>query len=139
MTYKTAELEGNLLDAAVAKVLGLVSCVTVQGRPAYFVPSFIDCPREDPDFGDIFEPSTRWDHGGPILERLVASGFDLHPSYIKTPPESPAFQCSNFDGDGVPYSGDWSQISIDGGGPTPLIAAMRAFVAAKLGDEVDLP
>jgi hypothetical protein len=24
-------------------------------------------------------------------------------------------------------------------GPTPLIAAMRAYVASKLGDEVDLP
>jgi hypothetical protein len=24
-------------------------------------------------------------------------------------------------------------------GPTPLIAAMRAFVASKLGDTVDLP
>ena len=24
-------------------------------------------------------------------------------------------------------------------GPTPLIAAMRCFVASKLGDEVDIP
>jgi hypothetical protein len=27
----------------------------------------------------------------------------------------------------------------DARGPTPLIAAMRAFVTAKLGDEVELP
>ena len=69
----------------------------------------------------------------------------------------------------VPYSSDWSQsgpiiererIAIDGNaivgqwmatiyihneepwemrGPTPLIAAMRCYVASKLGDTVDVP
>ena len=32
------------------------------------------------------------------------------------------------------YEGDWIQF-----GPTPLIAAMRALVQSKLGDEVDIP
>lgn len=31
--------------------------------------------------------------------------------------------------------GEWSR----GSGPTPLIAAMRCYVASKLGDEVEIP
>jgi hypothetical protein len=29
--------------------------------------------------------------------------------------------------------------SVEGVGPTPLIAVMRCFVASRLGDEVDVP
>ena len=35
------------------------------------------------------------------------------------------------------YSGDTYRCG--GEGPTPLIAAMRCFVASRLGDEVDVP
>lgn len=39
------------------------------------------------------------------------------------------------------YSAFWEPQRADahGVGPTPLVAAMRAFVASKLGDEVELP
>jgi hypothetical protein len=67
------------------------------------------------------EYSTDWAQGGPIIER---EGFELCRI------ESSAF--------GVEWR---AQIDCDcrSYGPTPLIAAMRCYVASKLGDEVDVP
>ena len=66
-----------------------------------------------------FKPSTDWSQGGPIIEREK-----IQTMYV----------------DGV---GPWSAIT-DGlhcaeFGTTPLIAAMRCYVASKLGDEVEVP
>ena len=62
-----------------------------------------------------WKPSTDWAQGGPIIER---EGIDTY------------------------QSGLWAA-EIDGEhrqeGPTPLIAAMRCFVASKLGDEIEIP
>lgn len=70
------------------------------------------------DDGLIFAPSTNWSHGGPIIEReeieLVPKGMHWD-----------AYADEDFH---VPYSG-----------PTPLIAAMRCYVASKLGDTIDIP
>ena len=78
--------------------------------------------------GSEFLPSKMWESGGPIIER---EGIELH---------------------GCKANGLWAQfynmrLAADGKskhyhrqtGPTPLIAAMRCFVASKLGDEVDVP
>ncbi len=137
--FKTAELEGALLNEAVALALGLSSNIKVSGRPVYRVPTFIDCPSVDDFCGDFFEPSERWDHGGPILENLIASGFDVHPEYGRDGSPAQAFWCANADGDSIPYSRDWSREYIAAGGASVLVAAMRAFVASKLGEEVELP
>jgi hypothetical protein len=100
--HKVSELDGALLDAAVAKALGGPSGSSGDGR-------------------DRFQPSSHWRDGGPIIEREAIS---LDPDY-----ETPAgavwmARCGD---------GEWIK------GPTPLIAAMRAFVSAKLGEEVELP
>lgn len=74
----------------------------------------------------MYGPSRRWDFGGPIIEReriaLVNSGgeWDAHVRGGYTHDEG--------------VTGD-----AESTGPTPLIAAMRAFVASKLGDEVEVP
>ena len=65
-----------------------------------------------------YEPSTNWSQGGPIIER---KGIGLWRSQ-----EGLWFALYQ----GIPYQ----QI-----GPTPLIAAMRCYVASKLGDKVDIP
>jgi hypothetical protein len=68
-----------------------------------------------------FYPSTVWDHGGPILERmrlLEMSGCVGGQGWYVRGPWRPC------DGDQV-Y------------GDTLLIAAMRAFVTSKFGDEVE--
>ena len=73
-----------------------------------------------------FRPSTDWAQGGPIIDR---EKLDLYHSTDK----------SNW------ASAIWSDIPGGGQlhhkqrGPTALIAAMRCFVASKLGDEVDVP
>lgn len=63
--------------------------------------------------------STVWAHGGPIiaLEEIDMKGPSHHTDALWTA-----------------WCGSWS---LDG--PTPLIAAMRAYVASKLGDEVEIP
>jgi hypothetical protein len=64
----------------------------------------------------FWTPSTDWEQAGPIIEREMIT---------------------------VEWTGeDWMAcIWCDEKflGPTPLIAAMRAYVASKLGDEVEVP
>lgn len=64
-------------------------------------------------------PSTDWAQGGPIIEREHIG------TYHFVLPED-GWAASVFD----------DPIYV---GPTPLIAAMRCYVASKLGDEVEVP
>ena len=69
-----------------------------------------------PDGCDAY--SSDWAHGGPIIEReYIQLTIDL--GWIATRKEGPAVSEEH--------------------GPTPLIAAMRCYVASCLGDEVDVP
>lgn len=73
-----------------------------------------------------FQPSSNWEDGGPIIEREVIV-LDYYPD------------------EGRPGGGDWeaiisdSEIAVSAMGPTPLIAAMRCYVVAMLGDDVEIP
>ena len=62
--------------------------------------------------------STNWAQGGPIVDR---EGLSWH--------------CGNKSSWHAYAYGRAENVS----GPTPLIAAMRCYVASKLGDEVDVP
>lgn len=68
----------------------------------------------------VFTPSTRWAHGGPIIEH---EGIALWQDE-----ETLGWFASADEGRGNDYLG-----------PTPLIAAMRCYVASKLGDEIHIP
>ena len=134
MKYTTSELIGPELDAAVAIAEGLE-----------FVPNALDGSSSagilvvDQSTGleDVFLPSCSWLHGGPIIER----------NFISTEPNDDFCDLSRADksGGGTAWH-SWLVHSArpDGvqrsfaAGPTPLVAAMRAFVTAKLGAEVDL-
>ena len=72
--------------------------------------------------GGIWEPSTDWALGGPIIERerIVTS-----PCSIISP--------------GTPWVAHSAVGNVTTQGETPLIAAMRCYVASKLGDELELP
>lgn len=109
---KTSEMIGPALDRAVTYAL--------HGKTAYYI------FRHNPGFHRY---STDWAQGGPIIER----------EQICTKRQSP---CS------VGYEWNawiWTKHIAKGGsimggsGPTPLIAAMRCYVASKLGDEVEVP
>jgi hypothetical protein len=69
-------------------------------------------------YGPGFAPTTNWADGGPIIERGL----------IVISPDSQHGWRAN------PYM-DLTEFY----GPTPLIAAMRCYVASVLGDEVDVP
>lgn len=68
----------------------------------------------------IRQPSTAWQHGGPIIERQrIALEF--------------------LDGEWCAWSpGPQRADSGDGRGDSPLVAAMRAYVASRFGETVDL-
>ncbi len=66
-----------------------------------------------------------WALGGPIIERKAHNLFK-HNGGMDW-----CCACN------VPRDGYTAIVTADG--PTPLIAAMRCYVASKLGDEVDVP
>ena len=70
-------------------------------------------------------PSSQWSQGGPIINLI--GGFELK-IWLESKPSS---KCEAHIHN---YTGDWIAF-----GPTPLIAAMRCYVASKLGDEVEIP
>jgi hypothetical protein len=79
------------------------------------------------EFTPQYRPSTDWAKGGPIIERKkIGVWWATH--YV--------------DDDGQEYGNHWYAETAEGlvvDGPTPLIAAMRCYVASKLGDEIELP
>jgi hypothetical protein len=137
-THKVAELTGALLDAAVAKA---------EGFPSFWI---------DPGDGDRAEacvlgparagdgrfdwcPSTAWEQGGPILDR---EGVAVEKTWISwgenvSERNREGFRACvgrwDIDSD-TNISGEHEQT-----GRTYLVAAMRAYVASKLGETVELP
>ena len=79
------------------------------------------CPH-DKHFRDEddkwFSPADDWSQGGPIIEREM----------IELVPHTDALWDAMYRDQHIPNDG-----------PTPLIAAMRCYVASKLGDTVELP
>ena len=106
---KTSELTDLALDWAVAKAW----------QPVYKDASLVDAVRNG------YNPSTNWAYGGPIIER---EWLDITP-WPNESREDMRWHCQQHDS-----GGDCAQY-----GPTPLIAAMRCFVASRLGDEVEIP
>jgi hypothetical protein len=114
MKIKTSELTGAALDWAVAKCED--ESVVFDGRVMRFAES---------QFSDEgwFKPSEDWAQGGPIIERLMLTQGLVLRCWV----EKGRCEAS------LDFPHRFSY------GPTPLIAAMRCFVASTLGDEVDIP
>lgn len=116
MKHKISELEGALLDAAVADAMGV----------PFWAPGKIDDHAymlgDETTEPVLWRPSTDWRQGGEIIERERISV-----QMVATP--------------------NWRAFTVDAGGvvrgrsagPTPLVAAMRAYVASRFGEEVELP
>lgn len=112
--HRVGELSGALLDAAVAKAAGLE--FATEDHPTDPPLPFACWVRAGDDW-EMFRPSVEWEDGGQIIEREKIS---ISPSYSEW--------CASI-------------LLCDAGdvyGPTPLIAAMRAFVASKFGEEIEL-
>jgi hypothetical protein len=128
---KTSELTGAALDWAVAKATKRLD--TVIRDPARLGTSITDVGTDDDGALWVYvpgnkrapytkwSPSTDWAQSGPIIERekiTVGAPGDMGGSWVAWPGLNEHLLVT---------------------GPTPLIAAMRSFVASKLGDEVDVP
>lgn len=72
--------------------------------------------------------STDWTWGGPIIERECVATYASGACSVA--PKNPDYWVAEIL--------DTSEM-ITQYGPTPLIAAMRCYVASKLGDEVEIP
>jgi hypothetical protein len=106
---KTSELTGAALDWAVAQA---------EGVEIRIVDRQIVWPED-------YSPSTDWGHGGVIIER-EGMGVWMYQWNEQGEPEA-GWYAEDKDGDHVRT------------GTTPLEAAMRCYVASKLGDKVELP
>ncbi|MBB1614484.1 hypothetical protein A9978_18765 [Pseudomonas sp. UMC65] len=122
---KTAELIGPALDWAVAQIEGVKTIMMAprKGEPkvpfALFGSLALTIGGEDQS---SYAPSTCWHCGGPLIE---AYKLDLGaPLENKNGPWNAGTEWGHPQG----YKGE-----------TPLIAACRAIVAAKLGDVVSVP
>lgn len=121
---KTNELSGAALDWAVAKAEGMHVTMVRGGWFVFDSDAYREfCNDYNDDKLQAFRPSTNWAQGGAIIEReeitvcwqgaiWVGSKFNVR----------------------VTDEYEFHQT-----GTTPLIAAMRCYVASKLGDNVELP
>lgn len=124
MKVKTADLIGPALDWAVAK------CEAIEVE--YINDSITRCLLRVSPFTGLYSPSNDWPQGGPIIERECI-GIEKH----------------RLDGPWQWAACDWHSVVVQGYtclerskyiyGPTPLIAAMRCFVASRFGDEIEIP
>jgi hypothetical protein len=109
---KTNELTGAALDWAVAKCEGVTVLPKMRGG------CYVALDRGETV---LLRYSTDWAQAGPIIER---EGITVAPDDVEP-------WCAFIDrgtAEDVIYSGT-----------TPLIAAMRCYVASKLGEEVEIP
>ena len=113
---KTSELLGAELDWAVAKCEGATDEWRSDGPFWWHGVPCIRIGGHDVNY----RPSTDWALAGPIIEReficLWSEGYEWE-AKIQT-------------GAGV-WLAEWDD--------SPLIAAMRCYVASKLGDDIEIP
>ena len=111
MNIKTSELTGAALDWAVCRAGGGGKNIAV----------FLDGHSR---LG-MFAYSTDWSQGGPIIEREF---INLRRMF--------GAGCAAFIDEG---GSSKHSVKHRMSGKTALIAAMRCYVASKLGDEIDVP
>ena len=114
---KTSDLIGPALDWAVAKCYGYDEGWLLR-----------QLTNPDPNTRAIQKYSTDWAVGGPLIEReLIGIERCIHACEYHG---WRALKDHPFDAS-IPEETTW--------GETPLVAAMRCYVASKLGDEVEIP
>ena len=123
MKIKVSEAYGVVLDWLVAKCEGgnleLIED-TCQGRHVKFWLN---------DGNQRYKFSARWEAGGPIVEREI-TGIDLVSEWKNVK----KWSARKFE-----YLPNDQTRCTEQQGPTLLVAAMRCYVASKLGDYADVP
>lgn len=122
---KTGELTGAALDWAVAKCEGTSNCWGKSRLKPYEM-------RRGVSY------STDWAQGGPIIERekIDTRNTFTEGGYRTSESIDAVAACIRLPNGATVYAPDKAVFEY---GPTPLIAAMRCYVASKLGDTIDIP
>lgn len=118
------ELEGAKLDYWVARAEGYDPDPEKEQLVLHFDGTCRIAWHEGDPPDSLYDPSRRWMWGGPIIERecisLVCWAKDSWGAYVgRQGAYFDVYPCDN-----------------EGSGSTALIAAMRAYVASKFGEEV---
>lgn len=123
-TIKVSEATDPALDWLVAKCEGYAPVFTRH----YVTPAHAEDPKKvcipAQSWVQPFEPSTNRAQGGPIMDREKIGYCWSSNGY---------WHAHQFDAEDEFNSAFYQT------GPTPLIAAMRCYVASKLGDTVEVP
>lgn len=131
---QAADLAGNALHWAVARAAGREDPIyrfmdaeeaASEGRPGFYI--------SGPDKTGPFTPAENWTQGGPIIERENISVMKCWNSGRPSPNPYDAAKAQ------IPFLGEEPNYGRWYYGPTLLVAAMRSYVAAKLGDVVAVP
>ena len=123
---KTTDLSGPALDWAVAICNGY----------EYDAESGLLYSHKEPHFFKCY--SADWSQGGPLIEREGINVVRCNDLYFPSGNEHGDYYEQYWKAEIKGY-GDLTIPLYKEYGPTPLIAAMRCFVASKLGDEIEIP
>ena len=117
---KTSELTGAALNWAVAKCEG--PSVFVKHAPVQVMYT----PKGKRSWY-VYTPSTNWGQGGPIIERELLM---IEPVF---------WTVEGWHWVAYVLGPNNLAENYEQRGSTPLIAAMRCYVASKLGDDIEIP
>lgn len=124
---KTSEMIGAQLDWAVAKCEGFGTNYGNQMDIRKDINGKVSCLLAPINREYVmWNPTRNWAQGGPIIER---EGLYLRANDTNTKWACGALSINTRDKSPGPLY--WAD--------TPLVAAMRCYVASKLGDEVEIP
>lgn len=147
MKIKTSELTGAALDWAVASAAGYLTgghfhyreCRRVELRGRVLIDWA--ATRVTDDDLTVWNPTGDWAQGGPIIEQGTISVIAYGGEWRATNGDQVTEEAYSFAPLQRNASGTFQTMQgyADEAGGTPLIAAMRCFVASKLGDEVEIP
>lgn len=119
MKVKTSELTGVALDWAVAQI------EQVGGKYDRIWKQITVGDPQNAVHRSFWSPSQNWKIGGPVIDR---EGISTNRQFDKQWIAHKADSAHRYS---TPANTQY--------GPTPLVAAMRCYVASKLGDEIDIP
>lgn len=135
MIINTSELEGVSLEYSVAITQGWMLDPLRPPAEGQLVPVGQRATSSNATLVKWLAYSTEWTQGGPLIEQHLIT---VTPHPVDIGPATDTYWAAFK----VPYGVDtypkerWGKPSY---GKTYLVAAMRAIVASKLGDEVSVP
>lgn len=139
MKYKTSEASGPVLNWMVATALGRDPKYNLAGFGTVFRGWWL---TKGGEYERMPSYSTDWALGGPIIEREKISVIFYDKEWRATNGTCVTEEAYSF----LPreaFPPKWDRQLVLGWGdetaPTLLVAAMRCYVASKLGDEVEVP